>query len=39
LEGGKTAKQNAKDNGKITDNTDLKTSLELNVMKGIGGYD
>lgn len=37
---GKTAKQSSKDTGKSSskDDTDLKTSLELNVMKGIGGY-
>ena len=37
--GGKTAKKLAKDKGSSKDNSDLKTSLPLNVMKGIGGYD
>lgn len=38
LEGGPTAKSNAKSNGTTKDGTDLKTSLPLNVQKGIGGY-
>lgn len=38
LEGGPTVKSNAKSNGTTKDGTDLKTSLPLNVQKGIGGY-
>ena len=39
LEGGPTAKSNSKSNGTSKDDTDLKTSLPLNIQKGIGGVD
>lgn len=39
LEGGPTDKSNSKSNGTSKDDTDLKTSLPLNIQKGIGGVD